>query len=185
MHDMTAANLRSAYGGESMAHMRYQIWGDKAEKEGFPNVARLFRGIAYAEQIHATNHFVRLAKEAGDHLVPSMAPFGFGKTSDNLVGAIGGETFEVNEMYPTYLEAAKFQGEKAAQVSFNYAWEAEKTHAALFTRAKEAVDGGQDLKLGKVQVCGVCGWTVESELEDLPDECPICKAKKDRFTTFA
>ena len=57
MHPMTAANLRNAYGGESMAHMRYGIWGDKAEKDGYPNVARLFRAIASAETIHATGHF--------------------------------------------------------------------------------------------------------------------------------
>ncbi len=182
MREMTAANLRSAYGGESMAHMRYLIWGRKAERDGFPSVARLFEAVAHAEQIHATNHFVRLHKEAGDHLVAAMAAFGHGSTSDNLVGAIGGETFEVREMYPAYLEIAKLQQEKAAELSFTYAWEAEKTHAALFTRAKEAVDGGSDLELGTVHVCDVCGWTHEG---DLPEECPICKAKRDRFTSFA
>lgn len=54
---MTSEFLHSAYGGESMAHMRYLIWGDMAAKEGFPNVARLFRAISDAEQVHATNHF--------------------------------------------------------------------------------------------------------------------------------
>jgi rubrerythrin len=181
MHGMTAANLRSAYGGESMAHMRYLAWGDKAEKDGLPNVARLFRAIAYAEQVHATNHFVRLRQEAGGHLVASMAEFGLGGTPENLVGAIGGETFEVEEMYPAYLETAVRQGEKSAEVSFRYAWEAEKTHAAMFTKAKEAADGGNDLALGPVQICDVCGWTHEGEA---PDECPICKAKKDRFRAF-
>jgi rubrerythrin len=179
VHDTTAANLRSAYGGESQAHMRYLIWGDKAEGDGFPNVARLFRAIAHAERIHATNHFRELGEGAGGHLVPSMAEFGLGATSSNLQGGIAGETFEVNEMYPAYLEVAKLQKERGAMVSFHYALSAEKTHAEFFQRAKHAVDGGSDLNLGPVQVCTVCGWTVEGEI---PGECPICK--KDTFATF-
>ena len=72
MHQMTSANLRSAYGGESMAHMRYKIWGDSAEKQGFPNVARLFRAISFAEQIHATKHFNTMKDTEGDFLVGSQ-----------------------------------------------------------------------------------------------------------------
>jgi rubrerythrin len=162
--------------------MRYLTWGNKAEKDGFPNVARLFRAIAHAERIHATNHFAGLRGENGDYLVSSMAPFGTDRTSVNLVGAIGGETFEVEEMYPAYLETALRQGERVAVVSFNYALEAEKTHAALFAQAKEAVDSAGDAALGPVQICDVCGWTHEGEA---PEECPICGAKRDKFTTFA
>ncbi len=182
MHPMTAANLRNAYGGESMAHMRYGVWGDKAEREGFPNTARLFRAIASAETVHAGNHFRELGNEAGDFLCASMAAFGLGTTSQNLQGGINGETFEINEMYPVYLESAKFQEEKGAQRSFQYALAGEKTHAALFQKAKEAVDAGRDVELGPVHVCQVCGWTHEGEL---PDVCPVCGAKKDKFQTFA
>ena len=179
---MTAANLKSAYGGESMAHMRYLLWADKADQDSFPDVGRLFRAISYAEQVHAGNHFRELAAERGDSLVPAMAPFGYTTTSENLEGAIAGEEFEVDQMYPVYLEAAKFQKERGAQLSFHYALSAEKTHAAMFRRAKEAVDAGGDLPLGAVQVCDVCGWTYEGEI---PDECPICRAKRDKFTTFS
>ena len=182
MHDMTAANLRNAYGGESMAHMRYRTWGDKAEQDGFPNTARLFRAITFAEQIHANNHFREMRDLVGAFLCASGAIFGLGGTSQNLQGGIDGETFEVNEMYPTYLETAKFQGEKGAQQSFYYALSAEKTHAALFQKAKTAVDSGKDVKLGPVQVCTVCGFTHEG---DAPDKCPICGAKKEKFRTFA
>lgn len=182
MHEMTSGNLRSAYGGESMAHMRYLTWGDKAEQESFPNVARLFRAISHAERVHATNHFVELAQAQGDFLVPSMAGFGLSTTSDNLAGAIAGENFEVEEMYPAYLEVAKLQKEPGARRSFIYAVSAEKIHAEMFTQAKQAVDGGKDLALGPVQICGVCGWTHEG---DIPDECPVCRAKRDQFTTFA
>jgi rubrerythrin len=182
MHPMTAANLRSAHGGESMAHMRYGVWGDKAEKDGLPNVARLFRAISSAETVHASNHLRELGKEAGEFLCASAAVFGLGTTSQNLQGGINGETFEIDEMYPVYLEGAKFQQEKGAARSFTYALEGEKTHAALFQKAKAAVDAGKDIALGPVQVCSVCGWTTEG---DAPDVCPICGAKKDKFRTFA
>jgi rubrerythrin len=162
--------------------MRYGIWGNKAETDGFPNVARLFRAIATAETIHATNHFRELGADPGDFLCASGGVFGLGSTSQNLQGGINGETFEVNEMYPVYLEGAKLQDEKGAQRSFNYALEAEKTHAALFQKAREAVDSGKDAELGSVQICRVCGWTHEG---DPPDVCPICGAKKEKFQTFA
>lgn len=182
MHDMTAANLRSAYGGESMAHMRYRTWAGKAEKDGFPNVARLFRAIAFAEEVHANNHFATLADEAGGYLVASGAGFGLAATSENLQGAIDGEMFEVAEMYPTYKQTAEFQDEKKAVVSFNYALEAEKIHARMYQDAKQVVDAGDDIELGPVQICDNCGYTHEG---DMPDKCPVCKLGPDRFRTFA
>jgi rubrerythrin len=182
MRAMTAANLRSAFGGESMAHMRYIIWGDKAEKDGFPNVARLFRAVSRAEQAHATNHFAAMAGEAGAFLVASGAGFGLGSTSANLAGAIEGETFEIEEMYPAYMAVARAQGEKDAIQSIHYAVSAEKTHAAMYTEAKKAVDAGHDLKLGPVRICTNCGYTVEG---GIPDKCPVCALGKDRFVSFA
>ncbi len=182
MHATTVANLRNAHGGESMAHMRYLLWGNRAEEEGLPNVARLFRAIAAAENIHAGNHFQELKEQDGDALCASMAVFGLGRTSQNLQGGINGETYEITEMYPTYLETAKFQKENRAQLSFHYALSAEKEHAALFTKAKQFVDAGKDAELGKVHVCRVCGWTYEGEL---PEVCPICGAKTEKFQTFA
>jgi len=182
MHDMTASHLRSAYGGESMAHMRYIKWGAEAKKEGLPNVARLFRAIAYAEEVHATNHFVELRNQAGAFSVTSGAGFGLGTTSENLQGAIDGELFEVNEMYPVYLEAAKFQGEKGAARSFHYAVSAEKIHAAMYQEAKQAVDAGKDVELGPVQICSVCGYTAQG---DVPDKCPVCGATHEVFKTFS
>ncbi len=182
MHAMTAANLRNAHGGESMAHMRYQVWGDAAEHEGFPNAARLFRAISHAETVHAANHFRELGTEAGDHLCASMAVFGLGSTSDNLQGGIDGETYEIDEMYPSYLVIAQSQKEKGAERSFHYALSSEKVHASLFAKGKEAVDSGSDVQLGPVSVCPVCGWTHEG---DLPDKCPICGADRKTFKTFS
>lgn len=182
MHKITASNLRNAHGGESMAHMRYKIWGDTVEQEGRPNVARLFRAIASAETIHATNHFRELKNEVGDSLCASMAVFGLGGASQNLQRGINGETYEITEMYPTYLETARFQKEKGAELSFHYALSAEKTHAELFRKAKQAIDSGKkDVELGPIRICLVCGWTHEG---DIPDKCPICGATRDKFQTF-
>jgi len=147
--------------------MKYLAFAAKAEKEGFPNVGRLFQAIAYAEQVHATSHLKTLK--------------GVSKTAENLGTAIGGETYEVEEMYPAFLAVAELQGEKGAIRSNKWALEAEKVHAEMYGTAKEAVEGGKDAEVGQVYVCEVCGWTGEGEP---PDECPICKAKKEKFVTF-
>jgi len=181
VRDMTEQNLKNAFSGESQAHMRYIIFSDVAEKSGFKNTARLFRAISYAERVHSTNHYNNLAHLNGGYVTVGMAGFGPGDTSKNLGIAIEGETFEINEMYPVYLETARFQGEAAAAKSFEWAYEAEKIHAKLFKKAKEAVDRGSDVQLKTIQICEVCGYTVEGEA---PDKCPICKAKKDKFKAF-
>lgn len=167
MRKMTDENLRAAFAGESRAHMRYLIFARKAEEEGFRNVARLFRAIAYAEQVHAANHFKTLGE--------------LKSTADNLQAAIGGETFEVEEMYPAYNAVAELQGEKGAQRSIRFALEAEKIHAGLYKKAKEAVEAGKDLEIGRIYICDVCGYTGEG---DPPDRCPICGAPRERFTLF-
>jgi len=182
MHSITAENLRSAYGGESMAHMRYMIWADKAEREGFPNVARLFRAVSFAERAHATGHFNVMKDVAGGFSVVAGGGFGIGPTSQNLQGAIEGETFEIAEMYPAYLAVADMQGEKSAHRSMTWAMAAEKIHAEMYAQAKKAVDGGADAGFGLIHVCDVCGHTLEG---DAPDKCPVCGALKKRFRAFA
>jgi len=181
MNDMTANNLKSAYGGESMAHMRYLQWGAFATKEGYPNVGNLFKAVAYAEQVHAHNHFRELKNEAGDSSVTAGAGFGLSTTSDHLQGAIDGENYEVDQMYPAFMAVAELQEEKGSMRTFHYAIEAEKTHAIIFGKAKEAVDAKQDFAEDTVHVCDVCGYTLTGALED---NCPVCKVKKEMFTTF-
>ncbi len=181
MNAMTAENLRSAFGGESQAHMRYRIWADKAKKDGFPTVARLFMATSDAEEVHATLHFKALKDVAGDFLVASGAGFGLSTTSDNLQGAINGELHEVNQMYPAYIAVAEMQGEKTAVSAMRFAIEAEKVHADLFTKAKEAVDAGNDLEAKVVELCPVCGYITLTGEED---NCPLCKAKKELFVAY-
>jgi len=167
MHKMTEDNLKAAFAGESQAHMRYLAFADKAEREGFSNVARLFRAVSFAEQAHATGHLRALA--------------GIGGTVENLTEAIGGENYEVDEMYPAFIAVAEMQEEKQALRTMNYALEAEKVHAAMYQEARQSVKAGQDVELGTIHICEVCGYTVEG---DAPDRCPLCNAPKKKFRAF-
>ncbi len=167
MHEMTEQNLKAAFAGESQAHMKYLAFADKAEKEGKPNVARLFTAIAYAERVHATNHLKVLS--------------GIKTTEENLQSAQDGEHFEVEEMYPAYNKEAESQGEKAAARSTHYALEAEKIHEQMYKKTKKTVTAGTDIELADILICPVCGYTVDA---DVPDFCPICAAKKEIFKKF-
>ena len=167
MRKMTEENLKAAFAGESQAHIRYLIFAEAAEREGKPNIARLFRAIAYAEQVHAANHLGELG--------------GIGKTPENLAEAIAGETFEMEEMYPAYLAVAELQGEAGARRAIHYALEAEKIHARMYEKAKEAAEKGQDIELKTVYICPVCGYTVEGEA---PEYCPVCGAPREKFKNF-
>ena len=167
MRKMSEDNLKNAFAGESQAHMRYIIFAKKAEEEGFPNVSRLFKAISYAEQVHATNHFDVLGMIRG--------------STDNLQAAIDGETYEINEMYPAFNTVAKLQEEKGAQRTTDWALQAEKIHASMYQKARQAVENNKDIKLGTVYICDNCGYTVEGEA---PNRCPVCSATKEKFRKF-
>jgi rubrerythrin len=154
-------NLKSAFAGESQANRKYLAFAEKAEKDGYPQVARLFRAAAEAETVHALNHLKALKA--------------INATADNLKEAIAGETTEFREMYPGMIAAAQAEGHREALRSFEFANEVEKTHAQLF---QKALDNLEKKELVDVFVCSVCGHTVEGEP---PDQCPVCKALKKFF----
>lgn len=181
MKQMTEQFLINAFGGESQAHMRYLHFANQADKEKFPNVARLFRAVAHAEYIHAGDHYRQVKHLEGGFVANSMAAFGPGDTKKNLRLAIMGENYEITEMYPVYIEVAKFQGEKGAQQSFEWSYGTEKMHKQLYEKSKQAVDQNSDADLGPIQVCEVCGYTMEGEA---PDKCPLCGVSKEKFTAF-
>jgi len=167
MRAMTEKNLHDAFAGESQAHMKYSIWADKAESEGKKELARLFRAVAHAEKVHATNHLRTLG------LIKS--------STDNVQGGIDGEVYEITEMYPAFKAVAELQDEKGATRSTHWALETEKIHADMYKRAKDALLAGKDVSFGKIHICPVCGYTMEG---DAPDVCPICNAKKATFKTY-
>lgn len=179
MHDMTEQNLHNAFAGESQAHMRYMNYSEVAREEDYPNVALLFRAIAFAEKVHASNHLERMPQKEG--MFAGKNPYGLGDTLENLQKGIDGETFEIEEMYPTYRKIAEFQDEDAAVQTFDWALRAEKIHAKMYKDAKEKVENEEDIELEKVQICSRCGYTKEGEA---PDRCPVCGAKKEEFEEF-
>lgn len=164
MRKMTEENLKTAFAGESQAHMKYLIFANVAKEEERPNLARMFRAIAYAEQVHATNHY-RVLGNIND-------------STQNLQVCIDGENFEVEDMYPAYNAVAKLEGEKGAERSIHFALEAEKIHAAWYTEAQQTVRADGDIKIGDIRICSVCGHTIEGEA---PERCPICGAPREKF----
>lgn len=167
MKKMTEQNIRDAFAGESQAHMKYLAFAEKAEKEGKPNIARLFKAVAYAEKVHAINH-LNVLEAIKD-------------TKENLQSGIDGEDFEIDEMYPAYNVVADLQNEKDAKKSIYYAIEAEKIHSILYKEAKETVASGEDLSDTPVLICPICGHTAMGEA---PNKCPICSAAKDKYIKF-
>jgi rubrerythrin len=167
MRSMTKANIEAAFAGESQAHMKYTVYAEKAEREGFPQVAKLFRAIAYAERVHATNHLRVLEKVSA--------------TAANLEDAAAGENYEVLEMYPAFEAVAQVQGEKNALRSIQYAVAAEKIHEVMYNQARESVTQGKDISATAVYVCPVCGHTVFGEA---PDKCPVCGLAKAKYEKF-
>ena len=160
----TQENLQEAFAGESQANRRYLFFADKADKEGYPQIARLFRAAAEAETVHARNHF--------------NAMDGVGSTIDNLRAASMGEHYEFTRMYPPFIVDAEEEENKRAEVSFVFANKVEEIHHGHFEAALKAVEAGEQLKDEPYFVCDVCGNT---EAGEAPEKCPVCGAPRDRF----
>ncbi|MFC2033974.1 rubrerythrin family protein [Chloroflexota bacterium] len=160
----TEGNLQEAFGGESKANRRYLFFAEKAEKEGHPQIAKLFRAAAEAETAHARNHL--------------NAMDGIGSTKENLMAGVVGEHYEYTRMYPIFIEQAEKENNKRAQRSFEYANTVEEIHHGYFQKALDALNAGEELKDEPYFVCPVCGNTFAGEA---PENCPICGAPRSTF----
>lgn len=157
----TFDNLKTAFSGESQANRKYLAYAQQAEKEGFPQVARLFRAAAEAETVHALSHLKAMGEVKS--------------TRENLLAAIAGENYEFQQMYPDMIATAATEGENPAHQSFHYANQVEAIHAALFQEALETLG---ELDRTELFVCPVCGNTVEKEA---PAACAICQTPRKFF----
>ena len=155
-------NLLNAFAGEAQANRKYLAFAKQAEKEGFTQVAKLFRAAAEAETVHAHNHLRALG--------------GIKSTVDNLLEAIAGETHEFKHMYPEMIATARAEGATQALRSFQFAYEVEKVHAGLYLEALECLEKMHEEF--NYFVCPVCGHTVERKA---PESCEICGAKGSSF----
>jgi rubrerythrin len=159
----TIDDLKEAFAGESQANQKYRAFAKKAQQEGFPNIARLFRTTAEAERIHAEGHL--------------KAEDGIASTRENLQAAINGETYEYTTMYPPMLAQAQAEGHRA-KLMFGYALKVEAIHAELYKRAMEAIQQGKDLTEVKFYLCPICGHI---EFGAPPEKCPTCGTAGARF----
>ncbi len=131
----THDNLKTAFAGESQANRRYLYFAQKADVEGYPDIAALFRSVAEGETGHAFGHFDFLA-EVGD----PVTGVDVGPTTDNLKSAIEGETYEYTEMYPGFARTARDEGFDEIGEWLETLARAEKSHAGRFTQGLEQVD---------------------------------------------
>ncbi|HUU21269.1 MAG TPA: rubrerythrin family protein [Phycisphaerae bacterium] len=161
----TSDNLEAAFAGESQANRMYLAFAKKADADGRPQIAKLFRAAAEAETVHAHAHFRVLG--------------GVKETADNLRSAIEGEGHEFKEMYPKFVAEAEAEGNKPAAMSFRNAMAVEEIHHGHYSSALKALEQGKDLEAGPVFVCAICGNTVFGEA---PDRCPVCGAPKAKFS---
>ena len=154
----------TAFAGESQANRKYLAFAKRAEKDGYPNIARLFRAVAEAETVHAHNHL----RVAG----------GVQSTVENLTGAMEGEHYEIETMYPEFIKTAQDEAAKQAERTFDWAYKTEKIHRGMYKEALETVKSGKDIAVNDYYVCEVCGYTAEGEA---PERCPICGAIHAKF----
>jgi rubrerythrin len=157
----TEKNLLEAFAGESQANRKYLAFAKQAEKEGYTQVAKLFKAAAEAETIHAHNHLRALGA--------------IKSTAENLQEAISGETYEFTKMYPKMIEDSRDEGHKVPERNFNYANEVEKIHASLYENALKNLDNMEETDY---YICSVCGYTAEGEP---PEKCPVCGVKSTAF----
>ena len=161
--DGTRGNLYKAFVGEAKAHIRLLAFARKAEEEGYSQIARLFRAVAAAEEVHAANHLRLL----GENVVRT--------TEENLAYSFETETTINEATYPLFISEAEREGQQAAVLSFSAVRDVEEGHARLY---RKAMDHLLRDEVSEYYVCGICGYTSDGVL---PDQCPICGAESDAF----
>ncbi|MCJ7665901.1 MAG: rubrerythrin family protein [Actinobacteria bacterium] len=153
--------MAEAFAGESQANRKYLAFAKKADEEGHPQSARLFRAAADAETVHALNHL--------------KAMDGIKSTKENLEAAVSGETFEFKDMYPEMIKEAGEEDQSEARLSFTFANKVEAIHADLYQKYLDNLGNNADTP---IFVCQVCGNTVEGAA---PDRCSVCGNPKEMF----
>jgi rubrerythrin len=130
----TLQNLKAAFAGESQANRRYLYFAQKADVEGYNDVAAVFRSTAEGETGHAHGH-LEFMEGVGD---PATG-LPIGATKDNLKAAIAGETHEYTDMYPGMAKSAREEGFSEIADWFETLAKAERSHANRFTKALDTL----------------------------------------------
>ncbi len=157
----TEENLYAAYVGEAKASVRLLAYAEQAERDGYPQMAHLFRAVASAERVHALKH-LRLLKAVGT-------------TEENLAKSFEREASVSENYYKDFIRVAEEEGARAAVLSFGQARDAEEFHGKLY---KNALEHMQEERGTRYHVCSICGYVVDG---DPPERCPVCNAPRDKF----
>lgn len=157
----TEGNLYASFVGEAKACLRLKGYAEKAEKEGYLQMAKLFRAISAAEEVHALKHLRLL------DIIKT--------TEENLKDSFERENSVSENVYPQFIKIAEEEKNKAALISFSHARDAEEFHSKLY---KYAIDHMIEEREISYQVCTVCGYVSDDKP---PEVCPICNATRDKF----
>jgi rubrerythrin len=172
-NESTVSNLQIAFEEELNAHARYMAFAAQADADGLAGIASLFRAVAFAEQIHAGNH-ARVMRRLGGDPIAVLRPVGLGSTLENLRNAVDAEVYEIDTLYPDFLEQTP-RGDNSTAQTLTWALEAEKTHARLFTEAVALLEAGEtDAWIGTARdfyVRSICGYLTKSAEES---RCWVC-----------
>jgi len=160
----TEKNLEAAFSGESEANRKYLAFAKQADKENHPKIAKLFRAAAAGETVHAHAHLRALGN--------------INSTAENLKSAMEGESYEFKNMYPDYIAEAQKDENRAAEIAFKNAMAVEQVHYSMYSEALKRLGNGEEIQIGKVFVCSVCGNLV---LDEAPEKCPVCGAPASKF----
>ena len=161
MTDKIKDAFYKAYVGEAKAALRLKIFADKAVEDGYPQIAKLFRAISFSEEIHGTRS-LRMLKEIKS-------------TEENLQDSFESETKVADVVYDEFIKLAVEADDQGAGLIFSQARDVEEVHGKLY---KEAMTHMIEERETTYYICKVCGYISDGVL---PDECPVCAAKKDQF----
>jgi rubrerythrin len=160
----TKSALHMAYTGEAKAALRLKVYAEKADQEGYAQMAKLFRVIAFSEEIHGSRA-LKLLREVKS-------------TEENLAASFEAETHVADVAYDEFIKQAETEGNKAAVLHFSQSRDVEEIHAKLY---KEAMSHFMEERETVYYVCKICGYVADGML---PDECPVCSATKEQFVRF-
>jgi len=164
MDEKVADAMHQAYTGEAKAVLRLRMYARKADDEGYPHIARLFRAIAASEEVHG-KRALRLLRDAGT-------------TEENLARSFESETKVAGVAYDEFIRLADSAGDTAAALHFSQSRDVEEMHAKLY---KRALDNMLEERTPIYAVCEVCGYIAE---DTIPETCPVCGAPKTEFTVL-
>ncbi len=156
--------LKRAYEGEAKAVLRLKVYAAKADKEGYPEIGKLFRVVAASEVVHGTRAFMMLRES--------------GTTEENIAAGFESEEKVARVAYERFIQEALEDGDRAAELLFTQSRDVEETHARLYKKALDSMVSGRETSYF---ICEICGYVSE---DVRPETCPVCGAKKEKFYAF-